>query len=56
MASISIFIILKLAPKIISYMGQAGLKSLSKIMGFIVLAIGIQLIISSVFSLINNNH
>lgn len=51
LASISIFIILKLAPKILLYMGQAGLKSMSKIMGFIVLAIGIQLIISSITSL-----
>lgn len=54
LASISIFIILKLAPKILSYMGQAGLKSMSKIMGFIVLAIGIQLIISSIASLFLN--
>lgn len=54
LASISIFIILKLAPKILSYMGQAGLKSMSKIMGFIVLAIGIQLIISSITSLFLN--
>lgn len=51
LASISIFIILILAPKILLYMGQAGLKSMSKIMGFIVLAIGIQLIISSITSL-----
>jgi small neutral amino acid transporter SnatA (MarC family) len=35
-------------------MGQAGLKSMSKIMGFIVLAIGIQLIISSIASLFLN--
>lgn len=52
LSSITIFIVLKLAPKILLYMGQAGLKSMSKIMGFIVLAIGIQLIISSVTSLI----
>lgn len=54
LASVSIFIVLKLAPKILSYMGQAGLKSMSKIMGFIVLAIGIQLIISSISALIVN--
>ncbi len=52
LASVSIFVILKLAPKILSYMGQAGLKSMSKIMGFIVLAIGIELIISSISALI----
>lgn len=52
LSSITIFLILKLAPKILSYMGQAGLKSMSKIMGFIVLAIGIQLIITSISSLI----
>ena len=52
LASVSIFVILKLAPKILSYMGQAGLKSMSKIMGFIVMAIGVELIISSISALI----
>jgi multiple antibiotic resistance protein len=54
LASITIFIILFLAPKILSYMGQAGLKAMSKIMGFIVLSIGIQLIITSILSIFAN--
>ena len=49
---ISIFVVLFLAPKILTFMGQAGLKAMSKIMGFIVLSIGIQLIISSVISIL----
>jgi multiple antibiotic resistance protein len=47
-----IFIILYAAPKILKYMGQAGLRSMSKIMGFIVLAIGIQMIADSLNFLI----
>jgi multiple antibiotic resistance protein len=49
---IFIFVILYAAPKILKYMGQAGLRSMSKIMGFIVLAIGIQMIADSVNYLI----
>lgn len=56
LVSLSIFSIFFLAPKILHYMGQAGLKAMSKIMGFIVLAIGIQLIISSVVSVLQALH
>ena len=52
LVSITIFVILYLAPMILSYLGRAGLKAMSKIMGFIVLAIGIQLIISGVISVL----
>lgn len=51
--SISIFLVLKLAPAILSYMGQAGLKAMSKIMGFIVISIGIELIISSAIEILS---
>lgn len=54
LVSLSIFATFLLAPKILQYMGQAGLKAMSKIMGFIVLAIGIQLIISSVLSVMQS--
>ena len=54
LASITIFLVLMLAPKILLAMGQAGLKAMSKIMGFIVLSIGIQLIISSTSSILLN--
>lgn len=49
----SIYLVFSLAPSILKYMGQAGLKAMSKIMGFIVLSIGIQLIISSVLNLLH---
>jgi multiple antibiotic resistance protein len=48
-----VFIILYLAPKILKYMGQAGLRSMSKIMGFIVLSIGIQMVADSIKVLLN---
>lgn len=48
-----IFIIFYLAPKILKYMGQAGLRSMSKIMGFIVLSIGIQMVADSIKILFN---
>lgn len=54
LVSLSIFATFLLAPKILHYMGQAGLKAMSKIMGFIVLAIGIQLVISSVLSILQS--
>jgi multiple antibiotic resistance protein len=53
LVSASVCAILFLAPKILHYMGQAGLKSMSKIMGFIVLAIGIQLIINSILNVVS---
>lgn len=45
--SFLIYVIFLLAPKILKYLGQAGLKSMSKIMGFIVLSLGIQMIVDS---------
>ena len=43
-----IFLILYAAPKVLKYLGQGGLRSMSKIMGFIVLALGIQMAVSSI--------
>lgn len=45
--SFVIFMILYLAPKILKYLGQAGIRSMSKIMGFIVLSLGIQMVVDS---------
>lgn len=45
--SLVIFVIFYLAPKILKYLGQAGIRSMSKIMGFIVLSLGIQMIVDS---------
>jgi multiple antibiotic resistance protein len=43
-----LFSILYAAPKVFKYMGQSGLRSMSKIMGFIVLALGIQMGVDSI--------
>ena len=45
---ISIYFVFKYAPRLVKYTGQAGLTSLSKVMGFIVTGIGVQMIISSI--------
>lgn len=44
----SIYFIFKYAPRLMRYTGQAGLTSLSKVMGFIVIGIGVEMIISSI--------
>lgn len=46
--SVIIYFVFKFAPRLMKYTGQAGLSSLSKVMGFIVIGIGVQMIISSV--------
>lgn len=43
----SIYFIFKFAPKMMRYTGQSGLTALSKVMGFIVIGIGVQMILSS---------
>jgi multiple antibiotic resistance protein len=52
--SLCIYLIFSIAPRIFDYVGQAGLKSFSKIMGFIVLSIGIQMISSSVLAMLKS--
>lgn len=42
------YLILAIAPKLVSYLGPSGINSLSRIMGFIVLSIGVQFIINGV--------
>lgn len=46
--AVIIYFVFKFAPRLMKYTGQAGLTSLSKVMGFIVIGIGVQMIISSV--------
>jgi len=52
--SLSIYFIFKFAPRLMKYAGQAGLTSLSKIMGFLVIGIGVQMIISSIAQVVKN--
>ncbi len=49
--ALCIYAIFSIAPLIIKKTGQAGLTSLSKIMGFLVLSIGIEMIAGSVINL-----
>lgn len=52
--TLCIFGIFSIAPRILKYTGQAGLKSFSKIMGFLVLSIGIQMISSSILVMLKS--
>lgn len=54
--SVCIYFVFKYAPRLIKYTGQAGLTSLSKVMGFIVIGIGVQMIISSVATVVKNTY
>ncbi|MDX2002319.1 MAG: MarC family NAAT transporter [Chitinophagales bacterium] len=42
------FLILRVSPKLVSFLGEAGLNSISRIMGFIVVCVGVQYIINGV--------
>ena len=46
------FLILLLAPRVVKYLGKSGISALSRMMGFIVLAIGIQYIANGVSPLL----
>src|SRR5688572_26111900 len=50
--SISIYFIFKYAPRLMKYTGQSGLTALSKVMGFIVIGIGVQMIITSISAVV----
>jgi multiple antibiotic resistance protein len=52
LVALSIYFIFKYAPKLMRYTGEAGLSALSKVMGFIVIGIGVQMIMSSLTSLV----
>ena len=52
MATISIYIILKSAHFIVRFLGASGINALSRIIGFIVIAIGVEYIISSVVDIL----
>lgn len=50
----SIYFIFKFAPRMMKYTGPAGLASLSKVMGFLVIGIGVEMIISSMTMVVKN--
>ena len=51
-SSLSIYLILKSSHYIVKILGASGLNALSRIIGFIVIAIGIELIIVAVLSIL----
>ena len=53
--SIVIFIILKSAHYLARFLGASGIVAISRIIGFIVIAIGIQYIVSSIINIIKGN-
>lgn len=52
--AVLVFITLRFAPLLFRLLGRAGLSALSRIMGFLVMAIGIQLLVSGLLSLIGD--
>jgi len=50
----SVFMILRSSPYLFRLMGEAGIKALSRIMGFLVMAIGIQYVISGIVHLVQH--
>jgi multiple antibiotic resistance protein len=52
--TLSIYLIFSAASRILKYTGLAGLKSLSKIMGFLVLSIGIEMISKAVLTMLRS--
>lgn len=54
MAALSIYIVLKSAHLIVKFLGASGINALSRIIGFIVIAIGVEYIISSVIDIVSH--
>jgi multiple antibiotic resistance protein len=42
--ALTAYLILRLSPRLVTFLGESGISALSRMMGFIVLAIGIQFI------------
>ena len=54
LVTIAIYLILKSAHFIVKFLGASGINALSRIIGFIVISIGVQYIISSVENIVIN--
>lgn len=52
---ITIYLILKSAHHLVKYLGESGIVAISRIVGFFVIGIGIQYIISALLTIIKNN-
>lgn len=54
--AISIFLILRSAHYLVKYLGESGIVAISRIVGFFVIAIGIQYIVNAVLKIIEVNN
>jgi len=54
LVAIAIYLMFKYAPRLMKYTGKSGLDSLSKIMGFIVIGVGVQMILSSLTAVVQS--
>ena len=54
LTGIIIYTILRFSPILFKFLGQSGLKALARIMGFIVLAIGVEYIVSGILDLVKS--
>ncbi|GAA3582623.1 MarC family NAAT transporter [Snuella lapsa] len=55
LSAISIYLILKSAHAIVKLLGASGINALSRIIGFVVIAIGVEYIISAVVDIVTHN-
>jgi multiple antibiotic resistance protein len=53
LVSLSSYGVLRVAPKMVRYLGKTGMTALTRMMGFIALCIGVQFIINGITPLIN---
>lgn len=51
---LSVYLILRVSPQLFKYFGVAGIKAISRIMGFIVMALGVQYIITGITGLVTH--
>jgi multiple antibiotic resistance protein len=54
LVAIVIYIMFKFAPRLMLYTGKSGLDALSKVMGFIVTGVGVQMILSSLTAVVQS--
>ena len=51
---VATYIILRVAPRLVGYLGQSGITSLTRIMGFITLSLGVQFIVNGSIPLLQD--
>lgn len=54
LVALVIYMMFKFAPRLMQYTGKSGLDSLSKVMGFVVTGVGVQMILSSVSAIVQS--